>query len=525
MSIKTKVPLSRRCNKNWHEFLHFTSPINSEGGSRNGIFRNRQKADDAFSNIELESEPFELQSVKNDDVDLSASDRTETRPTCQSTRKYNRPISATDKVDVAFGKGEEKVQSVSDYYDSFEYDFNYFFLFLGIVSVIIFILDIISDVYLAFKYFEDGHFIFGLTTTFLTAGPSFVMCCFGVHWYILDYKSEKIIIQEHQNSRNCEPAHQATRCLWILRFLCTILQIGPLIRTVEYLYYGCMSMNQKLSREEKIRYHRWMLYEDLDACLLRLFESFLESAPQLIFQLYAWATLKPSEDVVSLSIRITALLMSWASLSISLVSYHKSLRYSRKEKKNLSLLATPVYFIWRACEVGARLLCLSFFVIAFQAWIFLPVLLHWVAVTIWIFKQNTNFYDNRCFETIFNIICGYVMIFCFLNLREGHTRFRYLWFYIVFYFENFFMLGIWWQAIPLGDWYDFYGFILIFVLSVLHIIVQLIYYKFSHPSKIDICLPWNRNLCYESVCHSLDEDERQIKKQHHLDKQVVVNNV
>ncbi|XP_050403086.1 XK-related protein 8 isoform X2 [Patella vulgata] len=302
MSIKTKVPISRRCNKNWHEFFHFPNTINTEGVSRDGIFKNRQKADDAFSDIESEPFSFELQSVKNDDVDLnlSSSDRTETTPTCRSTRKYNRPISATDKVDVAFGKGEEKLQSVSDYYDTFEYDFNYFFLFLGIVSVIVFILDIVSDVYLAFKYFEDGHLIFGLTTTFLTAGPSFVMCCLGIHWYILDYRSEKIIIQEHQKARNCcEPAHQTTTCLWILRFLCTILQIGPLIRTVEYLYYGCMSMNKKLSREEKIRYHRWMLYEDLDACLLRLFESFLESAPQLIFQLYAWATLKPSEDVVS----------------------------------------------------------------------------------------------------------------------------------------------------------------------------------------------------------------------------------
>ena len=41
-----------------------------------------------------------------------------------------------------------------------------------------------------------------------------------------------------------------------------------------------------------------MLYEDVDNCLLRLFESFLESAPQLTWQLYITITTKPEDNVI-----------------------------------------------------------------------------------------------------------------------------------------------------------------------------------------------------------------------------------
>ena len=41
-----------------------------------------------------------------------------------------------------------------------------------------------------------------------------------------------------------------------------------------------------------------MLYEDVDSCLLRLFESFLEAAPQLTWQLYIVVQEKEKQDLV-----------------------------------------------------------------------------------------------------------------------------------------------------------------------------------------------------------------------------------
>ena len=71
-----------------------------------------------------------------------------------------------------------------------------------------------------------------------------------------------------------------------------------MIRTVEYLHYGCKSRSRKLDEKSRRRFHWWMLYEDVDNCLLRLFESFLESAPQLVWQLYITIITKPEENVI-----------------------------------------------------------------------------------------------------------------------------------------------------------------------------------------------------------------------------------
>ncbi len=44
------------------------------------------------------------------------------------------------------------------------------------------------------------------------------------------------------------------------------------------------SEEKKEAREQRIKYFTLMVYEDADATLLRLFECFMESAPQLILQ-------------------------------------------------------------------------------------------------------------------------------------------------------------------------------------------------------------------------------------------------
>lgn len=59
-----------------------------------------------------------------------------------------------------------------------------------------------------------------------------------------------------------------------------------------------MSRNKKLTEKQRNRYYHFMIYEDVDSCLLRLFESFLEAAPQLSWQLYIAMVLKESEDAI-----------------------------------------------------------------------------------------------------------------------------------------------------------------------------------------------------------------------------------
>ena len=190
---------------------------------------------------------------------------------------------------------------------------------------------------------------------------------------------------------------------------------------------------------------------------------------------------------------------------MSLVSYQRSLRNSRNDKCKMQLPSIPFYFIWRACETGGRVLCIAMFATAFDFWVFGILLFHWGLVSGWLMNQRTTFYSQRCLEKVFNVICGYVMLFCFLNLREGHTRYRFLIYYVIFYVENFFMLAFWFRFTPdLGSWFHIWGFIVILIFFVLHIVFQLLYYSCFHPTeKIDYCLSCDNYSFYHSVCYDV----------------------
>ena len=83
-----------------------------------------------------------------------------------------------------------------------------------------------------------------------------------------------------------------------------------------------------------------MVYEDADATLLRLFECFMESAPQLVLQIYILirdphaarlTETKVANDgeadvIIKSTILVISVISSLVSLAWSLVVYHRSLR-------------------------------------------------------------------------------------------------------------------------------------------------------------------------------------------------------
>lgn len=60
-------------------------------------------------------------------------------------------------------------------------------------------------------------------------------------------------------------------------------------RYIDSLYYGFKSNKNKGQTEKQVDFYKLMIYEDADATLLRLFECFMESAPQLVLQIYIYA--------------------------------------------------------------------------------------------------------------------------------------------------------------------------------------------------------------------------------------------
>jgi hypothetical protein len=116
---------------------------------------------------------------------------------------------------------------------------------------------------------------------------------------------------------------------------------------------------------------------------------------------------------------------------------------------------------------------------------------------IWVTLLKPNFYERTCDKIAFNIVFGYVLIFCFQNVQEGNTRFRALLYYCVVYAENLSMLVAWlYFTTHNSDWYYLFAIIIVPSGMVLHISVQLLYYKCCHPRSHSI------------VCHSFSKKNR-----------------
>ena len=171
------------------------------------------------------------------------------------------------------------------------------------------------------------------------------------------------------------------------------------------------------------------------------------------------------------------------------------------------------YFMWRLFEIGPRVIALGLFASYFKSVVLIIMGAHWVLMSAWLFCQKTRFYQNRCEEKVFNIVCGYVLVFCFLNVRDGRTRYRMILFYFVLFMENWTMMAFWLYFTPdKSAWFYLPTFFTMICGAAVQVIMQLIYYGFFHPKgmcTIPCCLPSGEYSCYQSMCHDLSEEEDQ----------------
>ncbi|XP_063410230.1 XK-related protein 6-like [Mytilus trossulus] len=455
--------------------------------------------------IEYEEENQQDELDAND-ITISVPDRA--KPPCTKPNSFDLIKDGNDDASLSLTSkllkcccGDRCWKNTESYDKSkFPHPFRSFDLIATIGSILFFFYDVVTDVFLAHNYYSLKRWTeFGFTTAFIVF-PMLVINLKSLRWYHLDYNREK--------------GRGYTSCIvWFLRAIFTFpLMIGPVVRHIEYLYHGCKSRSASLSEEERKNHYKQMLHEDTDAGMMRMLEAFLESAPQLVLQMYIILTETPDDGLLMSIIRPVSMVGSWIGVSWSLVSYHKALRASHNEEETgLSLFGTIFYYIWRACEVGPRVVVLALFASQFQYYMLIAVAVHWAAMSIWVALQKPEFYRRTIDKIVFDIVIGYLLIFCFQNVQSGHTRYRAMLYYFVIYAENLAML-VAWQYITTqkSAWYYFAALGIIPGGIVIHIVVQLLYYKCCHPKSMDIvcCInPIQNYNCYQSVCHEIQSNE------------------
>lgn len=221
--------------------------------------------------------------------------------------------------------------------------------------------------------------------------------------------------------------------------------------------------------------------------MLRLLQAFLESAPQLVLQLYILLQ-RPRLGLKDDMLTAVAAACSLVSMIWAILAYSKSLRDFRKQGYVLSAAGLFFQVLWRISVVTSRVVAMVLFASYFKQWLFVAVGAHWIIMTMWLICQRTRFCtdedgsEHPYREKLFSAVIGFIYIFCFFNTREGMTRKRVVLFYSIILVENSLFVSLWYPH------RTFRGIMAVTALGVVWgglvfgIVCMLLYYRFYHPS-------------------------------------------
>ncbi|XP_016132838.1 XK-related protein 6b [Sinocyclocheilus grahami] len=348
-----------------------------------------------------------------------------------------------------------------------------------VLALLVFFWDVGTDLWLALDYYVKQDYLwFGLTLFFVLV-PSVLVQILSFRWFVQDYTGGGLGSVEGLSSSLGPGVHGRARCcrmsVWVWQTLIHILQMGQVWRYIRAMYLGIQSRRQK---ENQRRFYWAMMYEYADVNMLRLLETFLESAPQLVLQLCIMIQKNRAETLQCVSAVASLLSLSWV-----LASYHKLLRDSRDDQKSMSYRGALVHLLWRFFTISSRALSFALFASVFHIYFGIFVVLHWCAMAFWVIHGGTDFCMSKWEEVLFNMVVGVVYVFCWFNVKEGRTRFRMVVYYLLVLVENTILTALWYtyRDPVTTDSYAASALCGVFLCFASGVACMVLYYSVLHP--------------------------------------------
>lgn len=140
------------------------------------------------------------------------------------------------------------------------------------------------DIILSVKYLNAGYFEWGILTLILCIVPSILIQCISLRWYQVDQTPITLrMALSHFSLFGI--VHRLVYSTYIHFTYCSNFICMWIHRYVDILIQG-VTKSQEADSHAHNQSLQLLCHYQSDVCLLRLFESFLESAPQLLLQLY-----------------------------------------------------------------------------------------------------------------------------------------------------------------------------------------------------------------------------------------------
>ena len=275
--------------------------------------------------------------------------------------------------------------------------------FLFLFQAILTIADTTTDILTSLKYKELDHdkwFAVSLAITLITLT---VLCV----WSIIATTSRAWAqdtddVERLEPNANPDMIFRSTGINVTLSCLC----MGPPLHSLQ-MFFFCACRFKKLWKSkngllvEKDR----LYYLYVHTLNLKMIEGLLESAPQLIIQVYVMLHNIKSGDEIAV--------IQWISMPISFISLvwmFTSMEFLREfANYRMKFVHGVLIFLSNAGTIAARTLAIIFFTIMFPWWVLLVFFVHWVVINLigfWLWRSKRK-------QDIFTFIFAYSPFYVF----------------------------------------------------------------------------------------------------------------
>ncbi|XP_030040722.1 XK-related protein 6 [Manduca sexta] len=343
-------------------------------------------------------------------------------------------------------------------------------LVMSTLTIVGHFIDLGLDINVAVRYYLAKMMTeFAWTLAFILL-PAFVNTAVSIRMYSLDKQQDSL-------------SNEFTKRKW-LRIFILVLQMAPILRSIDALIYAFKSRQAERNKDPATQhtYYRLMLKEDSDAALLRIFECFLEAAPQQVLQ--TSLLLRGNDELVvhqMLSICSSIGGMGWC-----LAAYQRAIRFAQQDKANMTWCGSVLQTIWHFLVSLSRIMAISAMAYLYPHWIILACCLHIfiTATLLQIFDRSPFCSHNRVGDIAFSFALGGVYLFTYILPIEGRTRYRYSIYYSICFVQNIACSIAWYLFADEPTKLSVY-FIPVLVLCLvpyaLGLGFMLVYYGFFHP--------------------------------------------
>ena len=316
-------------------------------------------------------------------------------------------------------------------------------------------------------------------------------------------------------------------CEFVAVTLVHALLLGYLFRVLRLLY---------TRGRDKYSFDRYR-----DISFLRLIESFLESAPQVVLQLYL---LVVHQEAVLWYRIVTPISIAFSIVSLALavgdyISADKDVDHydphpHAEKRQRLSWAGYFTIIFWHLFMIVARGLAFSLFATLYGAYVFLIVGVHYLAMVYWTYWQQARVFKRRPEDLEDRLRCGpeqaswkkwvvfpcqwslcanfgieFVVaafnVFFHFKIRDGRAIVTLIPFYLLSFLENSIMILLWYfgRDLSVDLWYHIPAIVTVFGGFAAGIVLMTCYYLCCQPSGKPSLEP-DRSLTHPTMTSTLN---------------------